>query len=178
MLTTNSAKHRLRPLLAATAIALAALFALPAESARTISDTAVARPNEDRDYALVQLNGEPLSTYVKTKPGPGKKIDFDNATTKSYRAQLSALRNDFKRWLRTNAPKAKVTSEFDVSLNAVAIKLNGESLASIAAAPQVVRAQYQGLYYPSADPDLDLIHAVEAWTAAGMARPIQLQATA
>jgi hypothetical protein len=43
----------------------------------------------------VQLNGDPLSTYTKTKPPQGKKIDFDNSTVKSYRAQLNALRNSF-----------------------------------------------------------------------------------
>ena len=45
--------------------------------------------------AIVTLSagGEPLATYVKTKPQQGKKIDFASNTTKSYRAQLSALRN-------------------------------------------------------------------------------------
>jgi minor extracellular serine protease Vpr len=47
----------------------------------------------------VQLNGDLLSTYVKTKPPQGKKIDFSSSTVKSYRAQLSAPRNDFKQWL-------------------------------------------------------------------------------
>jgi subtilisin family serine protease len=166
-------KHFRGSVLTATALALGALFAVPAQAAPAGSDSTQVRPSEDRDYALVQLNGDPLATYVKTKPGPGKKIDFDNATTKSYRAQLAAFRNDFKQWLRANAPKAKVTGEFDISLNAVAIKLNGESLANIAAAPQVVRAQYQGIYYPNVtgDPDLDLIKAVEAWTAAGGGPP-------
>ncbi|HYR00416.1 MAG TPA: S8 family serine peptidase [Casimicrobiaceae bacterium] len=171
MLRATLSQRNWRPALTAAALAVAALFALPTEAARTISDATVARQTEDRDYALVQLNGEPLATYSKTKPGPGKKIDFDSSTVKSYRAQLSALRNDFKQWLRANAPKAKVTGEFDVSLNAVGLKLNGEALATIAAAPQVLRAQYQGLYYPSVDPDLDLIQAPEAWTDAGGGPP-------
>lgn len=153
---------------AAVALALGALFAAPAGATGTTSDANVARQTVDAEYALVQLNGEPLATYAKTKPAQGKKIDFNNSTVKSYRAQLSALRNDFKQWLRANAPKAKATGEFDISLNAVAVKLNGEALAKIATAPQVVRAQYQGLYYPTAvDPDLDLIEAPAAWTAAG-----------
>ena len=153
---------------AAAALALGALFAVPAGATGTLSDAVVARTTVDVDYALVQLNGDPLATYSKTKPAQGKKIDFNSATVKSYRALLSALRNDFKQWLRVNAPKAKVTGEFDVSLNAVAIKLNGEALAKIGTAPQVTRAQYQGLYYPTVvDPDLDLINAPEAWADAG-----------
>jgi minor extracellular serine protease Vpr len=157
----------------AAALALGVAFAVPADAAGAISDAVVARVNVDVDYALVQLNGDPLATYSKTKPAQGKKIDFNSATVKSYRALLSSLRNDFKRWLRANAPKAKVTGEFDLSLNAVAIKLNGESLSKIGTAPQVLRAQYQGLYYPnsSGDPDLDLINATEAWTDAGDGPP-------
>jgi subtilisin family serine protease len=156
------------PALTAAALAFFALFALPVVAAPTTSDGTVARATEDRDSALVQLKGEPLSTYVRTKPAQGKKVDFNSNAVKSYRAQLSALRNDFKQWLRANAPKAKVTGEFDVSLNAVAVKLNGEALATIAAAPQALRAQYQGLYYPSAtDPDVALISAPQAWAQGG-----------
>lgn len=114
--------------------------------------------------ALVQLVGDPLTTAAKTRPVKGKKIDFSNATVKSERARLSALRNDFKAWLRANAPKAKVTSEYDISLNAVAVQLNGESLAKIAGAPLVRSAQPQYLYHQTAaDPDLAIISAVEAW---------------
>ena len=158
----------------AAALALGILLALPANATGKISDAAASRQTVDADYALVQLNGEPLATYSKTKPAHGKKIDFNSATVKSYRALLSALRNDFKQWLRANAPKAKVTGEFDIALNAVAIKLNGEALSKIGTAPQVVRAQYQGLYYPSAigDPDLDLIDASEGWSDAGGGPPI------
>ena len=59
------------------------------------------------------------------------------------------------------------------ALNAVAVKLNGEALAKISTAPQVLRAQYQGLYYPTAiaDPDLGIINAIEAWTDAGGGPP-------
>jgi subtilisin family serine protease len=135
----------------------------------TASDDSAAQAREDRSSALVQLNGEPLSTYVKTRPPHGKKIDFNSNTVKAYRAQLSALRNDFKAWLRANVPQARVTKEFDTSLNAVAVELNGATLEQVAAAPQVRRAEYQGLYRPldSNDPDLGLIDAIEAWAAGG-----------
>ena len=94
----------------------------------------------------------------------GKKIDFNSGMVKSYRAQLNNLRNDFKRWLRDNAP-AKVTGEFDISLNAVAVQLNGTPLATPGTAPMVAGVQYQSVYAPQAhdDPDLALVHANEAW---------------
>jgi len=136
---------------------------------RTVSDLGSAGPTVDATSAIVQLNGDPLSTYVKTKPAPGKKIDFSSNTTKSYRAQLSALRNDFKQWLKANAPAAKVTGEFDISLNAVAVQLNGTNLGTIASAPMVKTAQYEGIYHPldNNDPDLALIHAIDAWSQVG-----------
>src|SRR5213592_2136087 len=102
----------------------------------------------DTTSAIVQLKGDPLATYSATKPAPGKKIDFNSNTVKSYRAQLAAERNDFKNWLQANTPKAKITSQYDISLNAVAVQLNGTSLQTIAGAPMVQRIQYNGLYHP------------------------------
>ena len=149
-------------------IALLSIFALSVGAFGAQSDAPVTRPGQDKSSALVQLKGDPLSTSTKTKPPKGKKIDFDSATVKSYRANLSALRNDFKTWLRANAPGAKVTGEFDISLNAVSVDLGGEKLETIAAAPMVQRAEYEGLYRPTAaDPDLGIIHAIEAWAQSG-----------
>ena len=161
-----------KPTLLAVAAAATLTCALPtgATPRTTGTDSTVQQPAQDIGHALVQLEGEPLSTYVKTKPPRGKKIDFDQSTVKSYRAQLSALRNAFKVWLRINVPNASVTGEFDIALNAVAVKLGGASLAQVSAAPMVRYAEYQGLYYPTAaDPDLAIIKAVQAWGAGGAA---------
>jgi len=132
------------------------------------SDSTVVRQTVDTTSALVQLKGDPLATYVKTHPAQGKKIDFNNSASKSYRAQLSAQRNDFKKWLQANAPKAKVTGQYDIALNAVAVQLNGTALSTLTKAPMVVRAEYEGLYYPTVDdPDLAVISALDAWAVNG-----------
>ncbi len=163
--------RRVKPLV--FALAMAGALALPMAAAQaapgqnTDTDTST-RPSQDTSAALVQLNGDSLATYVKTKPAHGKKIDFNSNTVKSYRAQLSALRNDYKAWLRANVPGAKVTGEFDIALNAVAVQLNGATLGQVSATSMVKAAQYQGLYYPNAtDPDLPLISAPQAWALAG-----------
>jgi subtilisin family serine protease len=138
----------------------------PAQANGTTSGPSVAVA--ESVSAIVQLKGEPLSTYTGTHPARGKKIDFNSDTVKSYRAGLSALRNDFKAWLRANAPAVKVTSEFDISLNAVAVELNGVPMETLRQSPQVLNVQVQGSYRPNtADPDLSLIHAVEAWAFGG-----------
>jgi len=161
--------------LIATAAAVAAFgFAtapLPAASggsspARNPNTDASAAVNTvDTGSAMVQLQGDPLSTSPRTKPAPGKKIDFSSQTVKSERARLSELRNDFKAWLRDNAPAAKVSGEYDLAVNAVAVRLNGTSLATLRSAPQVAAADYQSSYQPldNNDPDLALVHAIEAW---------------
>ena len=125
-------------------------------------------PLQDTASAIVQFKADPLATSTRTQPAPGRKIDFNSTTVKSYRAQLSAVRNDYKAWLRANVPQARVTGEFDISLNAVAVALNGATLAQISASPLVKGAQYENLYYPSIDdPDLALISATDAWATGG-----------
>src|SRR5213592_4813596 len=160
--------------LSGASVALVALALTIAVAGATaggpVSDGPSAAPGIDTSSAIVQLNGEPLATYVKTKPPQGKKIDFSSATVKSYRAQLSALRNDFKQWLQANAPKAQITGSYDVALNAVAVRLNGTALATLLTAPQVRTASYEALYTPqdasaTNDPDLGLIGAPAAWGA-------------
>jgi minor extracellular serine protease Vpr len=147
----------------ATSILVAPVSGMAASD--TSGEAATTFSRFDNSSALVELQGAPLATYEKTHPARGKKIDFSSNPVKSYRAQLSALRNDFRQWLRQNAPQARITSEYDVALNAVAVELNGASLATIRSAPQVRSAEYQGRYRPLAhdDPDLGLIDAWQAW---------------
>jgi len=131
------------------------------------ADAVVRGPDVDNTSAVAQLKGDPISTNPGTKPAHGRKIDFNSNAVRSYRAQLNAGRNQFKRWLRTNAPAARVTSEYDISLNAVSVKLNGTSLATIAAAPMVQSAEYNVLYYPNLSQSHFIINADPAWAAAG-----------
>jgi len=167
----NCNERTTRQMLNSLVVAAVAAFGLvtAGTSWATPNDDATStQATQDTSSALVQLNGDPLSTYVRTKPAQGKKIDFNSNTVKSYRAQLSALRNDYKQWLKANVPQAKVTGEFDISLNAVAVQLNGATLAQVAAAPQVKHAEYEGLYRPTVvDPDSALISAPQAWAAGG-----------
>lgn len=126
------------------------------------SDTGV-----DTADAIVQLVGDPVS-LAKEAQTPGKKVRWEAREVKNYRAKLSSQRNEFKRWLKKNAPSASVTGEFDVSLHAVAVRLNGTSLDTLRSSPLVVDAQYELTYSklegePIEDPDLALIHAVAAW---------------
>lgn len=157
----NQAAALIAALVLATPVAAVAPVRSNADTTRTSTT--------DRAYALVQLKLAPLATASASKPAPGKKIDFNRSETKNYRSQLSAQRNEFKAWLRTNLPNARVTGEYDIALNGLGVKLGGHSLAQLKTSPLVVRAEYQNLYYPLADgdPDLALIDALQAWNRAG-----------
>ncbi len=169
---TRSLNRGARPLPTRLALAAAALAAAlcTAPLQAQIADSTAAKATQDTAYALVQLGAEPLAADARTKPAKGKKIDFSSATVKAQRALLSKQRNDYKAWLHANVPQAKVTGEFDISLNAVAVKLNGATLAQVSATSLVRNAQYQGLFVPNAtDPDLALINAEQAWARKGTA---------
>jgi len=131
------------------------------------ADAFIQGPEVDTSSVVVQLKGDPLSTYSATKPTSGRKIDFKNSAVISYRAQLSAGRNDFRKWLQAHATAETITSEYDISLNAVAVELNGTPLATIAAAPMVQRAEYNVLYHPNLSQSYHIINATDAWNAAG-----------
>jgi subtilisin family serine protease len=131
------------------------------------ADSFIQGPDMDTSSVVVQLKGDPLSTYSATKPAAGKKIDFNSNAVTSYRGQLKAGRNEFKQWLHSNAPSATVTSEYDITLNGVAVQLNGTPLATIASAPMVQRADYNAFYHPNLSQSYHIINAAGAWNAAG-----------
>src|SRR4030095_3719169 len=124
-------------------------------------------PAVDTSSVVVQLKGDPLSTYSATKPAVGRKIDFTSSAVTSYRTQLSAGRNDFRKWLQANAPSATITSEDDITLNGVAGELNGKTRETIAAAQMVERANYCVLYHPTLSESYKIINATHAWNQAG-----------
>lgn len=158
-----------KPLIAmATTLVLGAASALPGMASSGPEIAAPARATNPA-YALVQLTGAPLSTAAATRPQGGKKINFRSAAVRNYRADLAAERNRFRSWLRANAPSARITGEFDLAVNAVAVKLNGSSLRRLRSAPGVRFVEQQGVFSAVAheDPDLSLSHVNQAWTTVG-----------
>ena len=153
-----------RAVVAAAAVATAVGLGVTPNSTAAPA-AASARAGVDTASAIVQLAGDPLSTHARTRPAPGHKIDFDSASVRAERANLARQRASFKSWLRANAPEAKVVNEYDIAINAVAVRLNGTPLTTLRGAPQVVRAEYEQVYtrLDQSDPDLALISAVEAW---------------
>jgi len=159
-----------RPLAMTAAAALALSLGMAASSAaQPNASSSQSAPAVDSGYALVQLARAPLAINPRTAPAKGKKIGFANQTVKAERDQIRADQAAFKDWLRTNAPKAKVTKGFDVAVNAVGVQLNGTDLSTLRSAPGVTYVELEGVFTPQAheDPDLSLVDVNEAWTAVG-----------
>jgi minor extracellular serine protease Vpr len=171
--TKGDLMHRMKSAsVALAALVIAVVFGVSAGAASGPSG-ATAPATVDRSSVLVELAGAPLTTAKGTRQAVGKRIDLQSKAVRIYRAELAKVRKAFKRWLRANAPHAKITSEYDVALHGVAVELNGTSLDLIRAAPEVRKAQYQRLFQPQAhnDPDLTLISALQAWQFVSPAAP-------
>jgi subtilisin family serine protease len=160
-------------LLAAGAAAIAGVVggvnasAAPSTSSKNPNSDATVTTGLDSTSAVVGLSLAPLATDAKLAPAKGKKVDFNSSVAKSERAKLVAQRNTFKQWLKSNAPKAQVTGEYDVAVNAVAVRLNGTALATLRNGPGVTSVGYQATYAPTADdPDLSLVNGKQGWAAA------------
>ncbi|MFW5468746.1 S8 family serine peptidase [Knoellia sp. CPCC 206435] len=136
---------------------------------RVLAPYGQSRSTVDSGHAIVRLAGAPLATSPRTAPTKSKRVDLRSTAARSERAALAAERNAFKKWLQANAPRAQVTGEFDLALNAVAVRLGGTTLETLRAAPGVSFVEMQGVFTPVAheDPDLQLIRGQQAWSAAG-----------
>ncbi|MFZ1410003.1 MAG: S8 family serine peptidase [Micropruina sp.] len=165
--------RRLSGITAASALALAlaggsVVTAAAAPGLDPNSDGPRAAAGIDKASAMVKLSGAPLATSTKVDRSATKAVKLTGTNTKNYRATLAKQRSTLRAWLKSNAPKAKITGEYDFALNAVAVRLNGTSLATLRNAPGVTYVGYQNNYAPTAaDPDLARIDGLLGWAAAG-----------
>lgn len=155
--------------LALSGVSLAASAAPASRGSDPRSDAATAATGVDTSSAIVQLSGPPLSASTAVDRHPNKQVDQAGQRTQNARAALAQERKALRAWLRKNAPKAKVTGEYDLALNAVAVRLNGTSVDTLRSAPGVASAGYQSTYTTTAheDPDLARIDGAQGWAAAG-----------
>jgi subtilisin family serine protease len=164
--------RRLAPLLAVMALVVSASGALavgPPASRDAVAPGAVL----DRSSAIVVFKDQPLATYdgrirgyAKTRPASGK-LNPNSAAAKKYLGLLKTRHTAYGRWLRANAPKARITSQYYTSLNAVAVKLNGSAIGRLRANPNVLAVEYNALYRPDMSESYKHIAAAGAWAAAG-----------
>jgi subtilisin family serine protease len=143
--------------------------AAPPASRDATASTAVL----DKTSAIVVLKQQPVATYdghvagyAKTRVSSGK-LNPNSAAAKKYLGYLKTEHSAFAKWLQTNVPSAKITSQYFVTLNAVAVKLNGAAIGKLSNNSDVVAVEYNALYQPDMSESYKLINAQAAWAAAG-----------
>lgn len=166
--------HRFRSAIAFAAIA-ALIVAAPAGAAGPPAsrDATGSATVLDKTSAIVVLKEQPVATYdghikgyEKTKVSKGK-LNPNSAAAKSYAGYLKTEHSAFAKWLQTNVPSAKITSQYFVTLNAVAVKLNGAAIGKLANHTDVAVVEYNALYKPDMSESYKLINAAGAWASAG-----------
>jgi minor extracellular serine protease Vpr len=163
--------RRFTALLAVLALVLSSQTALAAPPAS--QDAKGGSAVLDKRSAIVVFKSAPLATYdgnikgyAKTRPSTGK-LNPNSAAAKKYRDLLKTQHSAFAKWLQTNVPSAKVTSEYFTTLNAVAVKLNGNAIGKLRAHSDVLAVEYNALYRPTMSESHKIINAAAAWAAAG-----------
>ncbi|NCD18827.1 MAG: hypothetical protein EOL89_02410, partial [Actinobacteria bacterium] len=165
----NRGIRQLAGLAAASAIALGLSGAGAAFAAPDNPRTARSAEGVDMNRVIVQLSGDPIATSTAVERSGNDKVLFNAAKTRDVRADLAREQDAFRQWLRRNAPDARITGQFDVALNGVAVELNGTPISVIRRAPGITAVGYENLYTPMHldDPDLTLINAFAGWDTAG-----------
>ncbi len=125
------------------------------------------------EYAIVTFRSSPAASYEggvpglrRTKPESGQRFDADSPAVRAYVRHLENEHANFRSFLQRGAPQAEIVEEYVTTLNAVAVKLNGNALRSLQRGPGVRSVDYSALYRPTMDDSVRLIEADTFWTSA------------
>jgi minor extracellular serine protease Vpr len=163
----TEASHRSGAVRVVLVVAALAVATSPWAQGVDPNSDAAAIGGQAPDTAILTLVDQPTATYdghvaglARTKPGQAKKLDLASAPVKNYRAYLAQQRNALKQWLQQNGYKGAVVHEYDLTVNALAVRLQpGQTLAGLAAAPGVDHVEPTTLFVPSMNQSLGLINA-------------------
>ncbi len=154
-------------------VVLAAVSVGPAGAGGQATDApAAAQPQHD--YVTIKFLDAPIASYMggipgleRTKPLRGKKLNMNSKPVQAYAGYLNGKRQDYKRWLQTNASRAQVVREYSAVFHGLAVKLNGERQDLLAGGPGVARVSPSFLVRPAMTISTGLIAASAIWSAAG-----------
>jgi minor extracellular serine protease Vpr len=119
------------------------------------------------DYVFVTLASLPAAAAPGLSRTRGNKLNLQAADVRNYRADLAQERRALRDWARSNAPRAAIVHEYDIVLNAVAVKLNGTRRDTLAAGPLVTRVADSAVYRPIMNRSVGLINADDVWSRGG-----------
>src|SRR5256712_8092711 len=126
------------------------------------------------DSAIISLKDQPLSSYdghipgySRTMPQPGQKLNLNSPAAKAYSTYLTNQHGRAKGWIQSNTPKVQVVAEYSVTLNAIAVKLNGFYPNGLLNAPGASWIASDYLYHVEMNRSPTLINAPALWAADG-----------
>jgi minor extracellular serine protease Vpr len=126
------------------------------------------------DHAIITLRDQPLASYdghlpgyARTMPLPGQKLDLNSPAAQAYSSYLATERESAKGWLKNNMPTIQVVDEFSIVMNAIAVKLNGNSMNGLLNAPGANFVSRDYLYHLEMNRSPTLIGAPTLWAAVG-----------
>lgn len=136
-----------------------------------------ARSGVSRDVGvIVRLSDEPLSMYrggvaglAATAPQAigSKKLNAHSADSRRYLAHLDARGQAFTARLGTAVPAAKVTHQYRVAFNGMALRVPAARISALAALPGVAEVLEDPVLRPLTDTSPAFIGAPVLWSALG-----------
>lgn len=132
--------------------------------------------DDGRVRVIVQLAEPPLALYDGRLPGykatspavtGARKLDLKSAPAGAYRTLLAKRQATFLGSLTKSALDVSVLAKYDVVFNGVAMAVDPDAVAKIAAMPGVKRVYPDRLYYLTLDASLPLVHAPALWAELG-----------
>jgi minor extracellular serine protease Vpr len=126
------------------------------------------------EYAIVTFKSPPVASYTgdipglaRTKPQRSERLDENTPAVRAYLRHLENEHANFRSFLNRSAPRAEIVQEYFLTLNAVAVDLNGASLRTLQRGPDVKAAAYSGLYRPTLNRSVGIISADAFWSTTG-----------
>ena len=115
---------------------------------------------------IVQLQDAAVASYdggvtglrpTSAKASGARKLDVNTVPARAYTNYLVGKQQAFQASLAAAIPGAKVERTYQVTLNALAIKVIGADVAALIAMPEVKRVQVEREYKVNMDASLKLI---------------------
>jgi minor extracellular serine protease Vpr len=134
---------------------------------------AAAVDSTETGYRIVELSSPGAAKYYggikgqKATAKKGKRFDPSSKAYASYQKHLNNEQANFRAALGQHAAQAEVVNSFQITANAVVVKLNGLSPGQLKKISGAKIVHDVGLYRPTMDQSVGLINAPAAWVAVG-----------
>lgn len=151
------------PVALLTAALMVVAMAIPAGAQYRVTDGQTAS-GASSDYAWVTFS-EPA--VASTAPANGRKLDLKSPAAIDKANRVEAQQKNYRKWLAKQYPNVEVVTSYEVTANALGLKLNGATLDQVKGGPGTVAAGMSTEFRPAMSQSTALINAPELWSALG-----------